>query len=99
MTNSWTNEEGEPIMDGAAWRFEQQLDMDAQADYDADHFYDNEPPEGWFDCDVCGSADSVDPEDGVCADCGADSDDEPPAMEDQWLDCYMEDRISTMYEG
>lgn len=38
----WTNEEGEPIMDGAAYRFEQQLDMDSQADYYADHFYDNE---------------------------------------------------------
>ena len=27
MTNSWMNEDGEPIMDGAAWRFEAQLDM------------------------------------------------------------------------
>jgi len=40
MTNSWMNEDGEPIMDGAAWRFEQQLDMDSADDYAADHFYD-----------------------------------------------------------
>lgn len=42
MTNSWMNEDGEPIMDGAAWRFEQQLDLDSQDDYMADRFYDND---------------------------------------------------------
>lgn len=59
MTNSWMNEDGEPIMDGAAWRFEQQLDLDSQADYYEDHFYDNEPDEdecepghGCCDCDL-----------------------------------------------
>lgn len=35
MSNyGWTNEEGEPIMDGAAYRFEQQLDMESDS-YDA----------------------------------------------------------------
>ena len=42
MTNSWMNEDGEPIMDGAAWRFEQQLDLDSQDDYYADRFYDEQ---------------------------------------------------------
>lgn len=36
------NEDGEPIMDGAAWRFEQQLDMDSRDDYMADTFYDSD---------------------------------------------------------
>lgn len=43
MTYSWQNEDGEPIMSGEAWRFEQQLDMDSQADYYEDHFYDFDP--------------------------------------------------------
>ena len=42
----WTNEDGEPIMDGAAYRFEQQLDLDSRDDYYADHFYDGDYDEG-----------------------------------------------------
>ncbi len=50
MTYSWMNEDGEPIMDGAAWRFEQALDSEyanerAYADYD-------EPD--YDECDECG---------------------------------------------
>lgn len=57
MSNyGWTNEEGEPVMDGAAYRFEQQLDMDSRDDYMADHFYDDdfeeECPED-HDCEAC----------------------------------------------
>jgi hypothetical protein len=79
MTNSWMNEDGEPIMDGAAWRFEQQLDMDSADDYYADHFYDDED---YYDDDE-----------------EEDEDDEDfDPIEDQWLDSYMEDRLTTMYE-
>jgi hypothetical protein len=46
----WTNEDGEPIMDGAAYRFEQQLDSEYQPD--PDDFYYNEPePRDPEDCD------------------------------------------------
>jgi hypothetical protein len=61
MTHSWQNEEGEPIMDGAAWRFEQQLDADLAAerlrdewenerwaDYEPDITPDNCPQGGNF---------------------------------------------------
>lgn len=45
MTNSWMNEDGEPIMDGAAWRFEAQLDAEYEPDpYDDYDDYD-EPDE------------------------------------------------------
>lgn len=56
MTNSWMNEDGEPIMDGAAWRFEQQLDQDSRADYMEDHFYDDydeDECEDDHECDSC----------------------------------------------
>jgi len=33
------NEDGEPIMDGAAWRFEQQLDLDSAHERYEDDFY------------------------------------------------------------
>ncbi len=74
MSNyGWTNEDGEPIMDGAAWRFEQQLDMDAQADYEADHFYDND---GEAPCErdqrwcTGGDLDWIDDLHGECMSCG-----------------------------
>lgn len=57
MTYSWQNDAGEPIMSGEAWRFEQQLDLDAQADYEADRFYDEWPDEPECEedhaCDSC----------------------------------------------
>lgn len=34
----WTNEDGEPIMDGVAYRFEQQLDYDSM--FDEGDYYD-----------------------------------------------------------
>jgi hypothetical protein len=37
----WTNEEGEPIMDGAAYRFEQQLDMESAHERYMNAFYDD----------------------------------------------------------
>lgn len=43
--SSWTNAEGEPIMDGAAYRFEQQLDIDSAHEREVDDFYDV----GWDD--------------------------------------------------
>ncbi len=102
MSNyGWTNEDGEPIMSGEAWRFEQQLDMDSQDDYLTDHFYYNEPSDDYDECDSCGGEYSMNLATGLCEDCGAGIDGEPDpcVMEDQWLDSYMEDRISTMYEG
>lgn len=99
MTYSWQNADGEPIMSGEAWRFEQQLDMDSQADYYADHFYDND-----------GDADECDDPNHECVDCEHASDgwecsycgrkcdphehDEDAyydGMEDQWLDGSYEE--------
>lgn len=37
---SYTNEDGEPIMDGAAWRYEQSLDDEAQYDLGRDPYDD-----------------------------------------------------------
>jgi hypothetical protein len=62
-TNSWTNADGEPIMDGAAWRFEQQLDIEyaeQRADWQMDDYSDDEC-DPWNnvcatddeDCDTC----------------------------------------------
>jgi hypothetical protein len=105
MSNyGWTNEEGEPIMSGEAWRFEQQLDMDSQADYYADHFYDDgyydEPDEDRYDeCPSCKGEFSFDTQTSACDDCGFEDSDDGYVAEDQFLDSYMEDRISTMYEG
>lgn len=39
------NEDGEPIMDGAAWRFEQQLDIESQEEYDRYRGEDEVEPE------------------------------------------------------
>jgi hypothetical protein len=43
----WTNEAGEPIMDGAAYRFEQELDFQSAQerfyDMDDNDYWDNEP--------------------------------------------------------
>lgn len=99
MTNSWMNADGEPIMDGAAWRFEQQLDMDSQADYYADRFYDYDEPEDGECCET-GDADIAADGSRTCSWCGNDlpDEDEPWEPEDQWLDSYMEDRLSSMYE-
>lgn len=55
MTNSWMNADGEPIMDGAAWRFEQQLDMDSAHERYEDDFYAYEPDE--VDPETCDHAD------------------------------------------
>ncbi len=99
MTYSWQNEAGEPIMDGAAWRFEQQLDMDSAADYYEDHFYDNEPDEERYDeCPDCEGEFSFDTQTGKCDDCGFEDSDDGYVQEDQWLDSYMEDRLTTMFE-
>lgn len=43
MSNyGWTNDAGEPIMDGAAYRFEQQLDYDLAQERGMDDFYDDD---------------------------------------------------------
>lgn len=77
----WTNEAGEPIMDGAAWRFEQELDAQSAAERFEESWY-----EDFDECD----------EDHQCEDCGRcvdacvcdDRDDEP---EDAWLDGSYEE--------
>jgi len=48
MTYGYQNEDGEPIMDGAAYRYEQYLD--SQYEPDPDDFY-NVEPEDHDDCD------------------------------------------------
>lgn len=46
MSNyGWTNSDGEPMMDGAAYRFEQALDADYQPDPDDYMGYNDEPDE------------------------------------------------------
>lgn len=94
----WTNEDGEPIMSGEAWRFEQQLNEDSRADYYADHFYDDRDDEG-EECPDCGDF-AMDTQSGECDSCGYVMGDEPEpdGMEDQFLDSYMEDRITEMYQ-
>lgn len=69
MSNyGFTNDQGEPIMDGAAYRFEQQLDMDSMADYYADRFYDNDG--GVLDPSECGHGSLDYPEGEIwCYDC------------------------------
>lgn len=76
-TYGWTNEAGEPIMDGAAYRFEQQLDMDVRSDYYTDHFYDDHddfaaPCE--LDADDCTGDDlnKVDDHTGECRYCATE---------------------------
>lgn len=54
----WTNNDGEPIMDGAAYRFEQSLDFQSAQerfyDMDDNDYWDNEPDDNeWIDPDVC----------------------------------------------
>lgn len=79
MTNyGWTNEEGEPIMDGAAYRFEQALD----AEYAEQRYMDDNDYNPWDEG-----------EDYECPDCGLDADececpevDYVPEAEDAWLD-------------
>ena len=53
MTYSWQNEEGEPIMSGEAWRFEQQLDYDSAMERwgDGSEFYDYDEDESSHDLD------------------------------------------------
>lgn len=42
MSNSPYNDDGEPIMDGAAWRYEQELDYQSQFDIGFEYDdYDN----------------------------------------------------------
>lgn len=71
MSNyGWTNEEGEPIMDGAAYRFEQALDAQYAEErfMDDDEFFGDEPDYGeCFEPD-CGG--EIDPTDSRCFDCG-----------------------------
>lgn len=57
MTNSWMNADGEPIMDGAAWRFEQQLDMESEADWQADLWNDGYYDEPDVDPETCDHSD------------------------------------------
>jgi hypothetical protein len=63
MSNyGWTNADGEPIMDGAAYRFEQQLD----AEYAQERFYDDyyaaddfDEPEDDYDEDYYANEDAA----------------------------------------
>lgn len=93
MTNSWMNEDGEPIMDGAAWRFEQQLDLDSAHERYEDDFYsryDDEPS-----CDEP-DTDTLDEQGRMwCYACDEYADHtlpaEQPVIEDQWLDGSYEE--------
>ena len=99
MSNyGYTNADGEPIMDGAAYRYEQYLDSMYEPDpddfyrdsYNADDACEGGCGNEGFDfvgdrwlCDEC--ADSL------------DADEDYEGGEDAYLDSYMEDRISEMY--
>lgn len=69
--SNYFNEAGEPLMDGAAMRYEMYLDSTYEPD--PDDFYDR-----W------GSE--------------PDEDDDYEGGEDAYLDSYMEDRLSYMFE-
>lgn len=86
----WTNDAGEPIMDGAAYRFEQQLDHDSAMERwgDGSEFYDYDDDEpDW--CHACGAEipEDEDESDHMC----------PPGEgfnadpEDSWLDGSYEE--------
>jgi hypothetical protein len=96
MSNyGWTNEAGEPIMSGEAYRFEQQLDLDSRDDYYADRFYDQDDYDEGEECPDCGDF-GLDTQTGECAFCGYVMGDEPEYVaEDQHLDSYMEDYLSS----
>lgn len=74
-TYGWTNEAGEPIMDGAAWRFEQQLDMDSVYDSwdEMSGRFDGEAP-CELDADDCtgGDLNKVDDHTGECRYCATE---------------------------
>jgi hypothetical protein len=89
MTNSWTNADGEPIMDGAAWRFEQVLDEESARERWDEDFYAGAEDEGGEECEQCD--DGIIGRDGVCDDCGFDYADTAEPMEDQWLDGSYEE--------
>jgi hypothetical protein len=85
MTYQNQNEAGEWLIDGAALRFEAQLDAEyaeeaARMAYD-DDYYSDYPEE----CPDCGADD---PDDCTCDD---DSMMDPFVMEDQWLDGSYEE--------
>lgn len=84
MTNyGWTNEDGEPIMSGEAYRFEQALDaQSAEERYmDDDQFFGSDDE---YVCDGCGAEDEED--------CTCDEDqDYYQGGEDAWLDGSYEE--------
>jgi hypothetical protein len=99
--SEYKNEAGEWLMDGAAIRFEQQLDAEyAEQRYLDDDYYYRDDEDA--DCDPDYDLDlhnghawcwTHDQNLDVC-----EGENEPTPMEDQWLDSYMEDRITTMFE-
>ncbi len=98
-TYGWTNSDGEPIMDGAAYRFEQQLDAEYAEQREFDSYDDYADEADYDECDACGG--DIDPKDSRCFDCGRRAyfpDAEASEVEDAWLDSYMEDRLTTMFE-
>lgn len=86
----WTNEAGEPIMDGAAYRFEQELDAQSAAERFEEDFYSMEGDEpDW--CKRCGEEGHEADE---CEDVAPEYDDEntePWEDEDGWLDGSYEE--------
>lgn len=85
MSNyGWTNADGEPMMDGAAWRFEQQLDQDSYDDGWSDPMESDYDPFG-DEFQACASRTC----DEDFRDCGHEDDESDPddlGMEDAWLD-------------
>ncbi len=89
----WTNSDGEPIMDGAAYRFEQQLDDEYAQQRFEEEFYQN-----YSDEPTCDNIDYDDQDaDGRfwCFGCDEYADhtvtDFADPIEDQWLDGSYEE--------
>lgn len=97
--SNWMNEAGEPYMTAAQLRFEAELDEQSAYERQYDDFYDRDDYDEGEECPDCGDY-GLDTQSGECAFCGyVMAEDEGPVMEDQWLDSYMEDRMTTMFEG
>jgi hypothetical protein len=93
--SNYYNEAGEPLMDGAAMRYE--MYIDSMYEPDPDEYYDSYDEGDYDECPNCDD-EGMDPQSGECAYCGYTMGDEPDVPEDQWLDSYMEDRLTTMFE-
>jgi hypothetical protein len=99
--SNYANEAGEPYMTAAQLNFEAALDEQSAYERQFDYDYADDPE---WECETACGEYADDKVNGrwLCQTCineGVEPDDDDFVMEDQHLDGYWEDRLSTMYEG